>query len=124
MEKKVGSLVLMSCLVMGILVEQTRAQGWAVPVGKAAICYAACFIPCTSRSDAGSCALQCLPKCLPKKSTSGGSGSGGALKDTQYFCSLGCSTALCAKLSTKENPAAKKVGSCMESCSAISTKKN
>ena len=102
MEKRGVSLVLIVCLAMGSLVEQTSAQaGIAIGVGVAAICYGACFIPCMLRPEttAGSCAIDCLKSCLPKSAV-----GGGGLKDTQYFCNLGCSTALCSNLSTKENP--------------------
>ncbi|XP_022777161.1 thionin-like protein 2 [Durio zibethinus] len=120
MEKRGVSLILMVCLVMSTLVEQSRAQGGIViPIGVAAICFGACFAPCVLQTGttAGSCAIDCIKNCL-FKSTAGG------VKDTQYFCNLGCSTTLCSSFSTKENPAAKKVGSCMESCSATCAKKN
>ncbi|XWS20333.1 hypothetical protein CRYUN_Cryun31cG0092300 [Craigia yunnanensis] len=115
MEKRGVSSVLMVCLVLGILVGQSTAQ--VVPD---VICYGSCFVQCMFRSGttAGSCALECLSKCILPKSTVG------TIRDTQSFCKLGCATALCSNISTKENPAAKKVGSCMDACSATCAKKN
>ncbi|XWS20334.1 hypothetical protein CRYUN_Cryun31cG0092400 [Craigia yunnanensis] len=115
MEKRGVSSVLMVCLVLGILVGQSTAQ-----VVQDVICYGGCFVQCMFRSGttAGSCALECLSKCILPKSTVG------TIKDTQSFCKLGCATALCSNISTKENPAAKKVGSCMDACSATCAKKN
>ncbi|KAK6264033.1 hypothetical protein SCA6_019467 [Theobroma cacao] len=114
MEKRGVSAVLMVCLVLGILVGQSTAQGTNV------LCYAACFIPCMADPNTTTfyCTIKCLKNCILPKSTVGG------IKDTQYFCKLGCATALCTNISTKEDPGEKKVGSCVDACSATCAKKN
>ncbi|XWS19026.1 hypothetical protein CRYUN_Cryun32bG0095600 [Craigia yunnanensis] len=117
MEKRGVSLVLMVSLVMYcVLVGQTKAQpGTIIP---AAVCYQTCILACINLPDIPyDCLVHCLKNCFLKSAA-------GSLKDPQYFCKLGCATALCSNLSTKENPAAKKVGSCMESCSGTCAKKN
>ncbi|KAK6267996.1 hypothetical protein QUC31_012156 [Theobroma cacao] len=113
MEKRGVSAVLMVCLVLGTLVGQSTAQGTI-------LCYAACFIPCMADPTTTTfyCAAKCLKDCILPKSTVGG------IKDTQYFCKLGCATALCTNISTKEDPGEKKVGSCVDACSATCAKKN
>ncbi|XP_021298748.1 thionin-like protein 2 [Herrania umbratica] len=117
MEKRGVSSVLKVCLVLVILVGQSTAQVVPAIIG---VCYVACFVPCMIDPDttALSCALKCLQRCILPKSTVGG------VKDTQSFCKLGCATALCSNLSTKEDPAEQKVGSCVNSCSATCAKKN
>ncbi|XVE52120.1 hypothetical protein DITRI_Ditri02bG0096700 [Diplodiscus trichospermus] len=116
MEKIRGvSSVLMVFLVVGIIVGQSTAQ-----FGPTAVCYATCYVPCILRpkTTAASCAIECLKNCILPKSTVA------TINDTQSFCKLGCATALCSNLSTKENPAEKKVGSCVDACSATCAKKN
>ncbi|XWS16379.1 hypothetical protein CRYUN_Cryun34aG0082100 [Craigia yunnanensis] len=115
MEKRGVSSVLMICLVLGIIVGQSTAQ--LLPT---AVCYANCFVPCILRPETtvGSCAIDCFKSCILPKSTVG------TIKDTQSFCKLGCATALCSNISTRENPAEKKVGSCLDACAATCAKKN
>ncbi|XWS16378.1 hypothetical protein CRYUN_Cryun34aG0082000 [Craigia yunnanensis] len=106
MEKIRGvSSVLMFCLVLGILVGQSRAQ-----IIGTAVCYADCYVPCVLRPQmtVGSCAVDCFKNCILFKSTEN------TINDTQYFCNLGCAIALCSNFSTKENPAEQKVASCVD----------
>ncbi|XP_044486001.1 thionin-like protein 2 [Mangifera indica] len=110
MERSKVGCVLMICLVMGILVGDSVGQ--SIETFKQ--CYAFCFITCVFTPGNGitTCATKCIKDCLiPHPSDSL------KLKDPQYFCKLGCATALCTSFSSKDNPAKEKVGGCVRSCS-------
>ncbi|KAJ4718172.1 thionin-like protein 2 [Melia azedarach] len=111
MEKRKVESLLLVCLVLGLFVGQSSAAFTE--------CYEACFIICflTPGTTLASCATKCLKDCIlpPNLHTLN-------LKDTQYFCKLGCATSMCANLSTKNNPAGKKVEGCVNSCSKTCNK--
>ncbi|XWS20339.1 hypothetical protein CRYUN_Cryun31cG0092900 [Craigia yunnanensis] len=108
-----GRGVLMVCLVLGVLVGQSTASFQS--------CYMGCFVLCviTPQKTVFSCSVKCLKDCIIPSSTDLAS-----LKDTQYFCKLGCATSLCANLSSKESPGEQEVGSCVDSCSETCAEKN
>ncbi|GMI74730.1 hypothetical protein like AT1G12660 [Hibiscus trionum] len=115
MEKGRVSSALMICLVLVAAVNQaTAARLNVVAFG---ICYARCFPRCLLRPLLINelCPLICLLPCFSKLST---------LADTQSFCELGCASAMCSNISTKENYAIKEVENCVGGCSATCAKKN
>ncbi|KAK2657949.1 hypothetical protein Ddye_011001 [Dipteronia dyeriana] len=96
--------VLMVFLILGLLVGQSTASNFTT-------CYAFCFVPCIIDiypKDVVKCAVLCLKKCISQP-------------DTHSSCKLGCATSRCINLSTKDNPAAEKVESCVNNCSETCT---
>ncbi|KAL3721033.1 hypothetical protein ACJRO7_005796 [Eucalyptus globulus] len=101
--------VFMVCIVLGLFLGQSGANFQD--------CYPACFILCaiTPGRTLFSCSVECLKDCIipPSDSLS--------LRDTMYFCKLGCASSLCTNLSTKDNPREKRVAGCVNSCSKTCT---
>ncbi|XVF86574.1 hypothetical protein PTKIN_Ptkin18bG0052900 [Pterospermum kingtungense] len=108
-----GRGLLIVCLVLGVVVGQSAASFQS--------CYMGCFVLCVliPQNTVFACSVKCLKDCIIPSFT-----DLSTLKDTQYFCKLGCATSLCTDLSSKDNPGEQKVGSCVDSCSRTCAKKN
>ncbi|KAF8027530.1 hypothetical protein BT93_E0435 [Corymbia citriodora subsp. variegata] len=97
----------MVCLVLGLFLGQSGANFED--------CYKVCFLLCaiTPGHTLFSCSVECLKDCITPPSDS--------LRDTRYFCKLGCASTLCTNLSSKDNPGEKRVAGCVGSCSKTCT---
>ncbi|KAL5758056.1 hypothetical protein ACOSP7_020667 [Xanthoceras sorbifolium] len=74
-------------------------------------CYMDCYLDCLYEIPGRSPAF-CMRKCVDQCPA-----SLGILKNTQYFCNIGCASSVCAKLTSKNKLAAEKVKDCVDSCS-------
>ncbi|PON58929.1 Thionin-like protein [Trema orientale] len=124
--------VLMVWLVLGILVEPTRASFKS--------CYGSCFLICliTPNHSAFGCSFQCLKDCilqppnthLPAQShtltrtTTNTTTTTKNKNNVIYFCKLGCASSLCTNISSKNDPRSEKVERCVDSCSETCTTNN
>ncbi|XP_022953260.1 thionin-like protein 2 [Cucurbita moschata] len=85
-------------------------------------CYATCFVICaiTPGVAFSDCPLRCLQACIiPSFPIHNAAADDDVHRQqkNQFFCELGCAASSCTKFSTHQNPAEKKVGSCVDSCS-------
>ncbi|GAY59895.1 hypothetical protein CUMW_197980 [Citrus unshiu] len=106
-KRRAGSLVVI-CLVLGYLFGQSAAsfRFWE--------CYRNCLEACMiAHKSLLYCPLKCTKKCAFGVHT---------LKDTHFFCKLGCASSLCINFVSKDNPAEDKWESCLGSCSKTCTK--
>ncbi|GAY59894.1 hypothetical protein CUMW_197970 [Citrus unshiu] len=109
MEKIRADSLLVMCFVFGLLFGQSAAtSSWLE-------CYRNCLEPCMmAHKSMLYCSFKCMKKCSFSVHT---------LRDTHFFCELGCVSSLCIDFSTKDNPAEDKVESnCLDSCSKTCTK--
>ncbi|XP_038899383.1 thionin-like protein 2 [Benincasa hispida] len=81
-------------------------------------CYATCFVICaiTPGVAFSDCPLRCLQACIIP-SFPIDNNDVHRQEQNQFFCKLGCAVSSCTKFSTKQNPAEKEVGNCVDSCS-------
>ncbi|CAK9310457.1 unnamed protein product [Citrullus colocynthis] len=78
-------------------------------------CYHSCFVMCAITPGVSflDCPSRCLHSCM---SPSTKNAKFHHQHQNQFFCNLGCATSSCTNFSTKDNPAEKEVGSCVDSC--------
>ncbi|KAL4626256.1 hypothetical protein ACB092_05G083000 [Castanea dentata] len=106
MEKKLMSLVVLLCLVMGVAGQYSTAS-----LKK---CYRKCFSLCIVTPD--SSAILCPMKCL-RHCTVSSFPIDFIHRESVYFCKLGCAMSLCTNISTILFPKEGQVGACVDSCS-------
>uniref|UniRef100_A0A9I9DSY9 Thionin-like protein 2 n=1 Tax=Cucumis melo TaxID=3656 RepID=A0A9I9DSY9_CUCME len=79
-------------------------------------CYGTCVVTCavTPGIPISECPKRCFKTCWSKTANIVG---GTQLGNNQFSCVFDCAIPSCTKFSTKEDPAAEKVGRCVDSCS-------
>ncbi|CAK9310458.1 unnamed protein product [Citrullus colocynthis] len=111
-----SSIVAKNWAIMGLLV-----LSWVSMANSESIqdCYSTCFVVCavTPGISFSDCPSRCLHSCITPSNSSMGNTDVHSQQKNHFYCELGCATSWCTKYSTKENPAAKEVGSCVDSCS-------
>ncbi|XP_022146010.1 thionin-like protein 2 [Momordica charantia] len=86
-------------------------------------CYATCFVICaiTPGASFSECPLKCLQACIipsfPIDDAAATATAADRRTHNHFFCKLGCAATLCTNFTTNHNPAEKKVGRCVDSCS-------
>ncbi|RVW87944.1 hypothetical protein CK203_033952 [Vitis vinifera] len=104
MEGQRARVALIACLILATLVmESAAAFSFA--------CHGKCFLPGRSKED---CSNTVEKRCKNKSMLAESSPS--------YLCQHGCTTNMCTKISTSENPAAAKISACVDDCGMMCAK--
>ncbi|PIN09845.1 hypothetical protein CDL12_17575 [Handroanthus impetiginosus] len=106
--RKLGALVLVVVLAVGILSEKSSASFKD--------CYTKCFVFCMIEPSQTlcSCTTHCLKDCIFQEIQNDLHEQD---SDNLGFCKLGCAFSMCSNLSSKRTPNGDKVDGCVGSCS-------